>query len=326
MQVSPSVRAVQVPESNPMHPQFTTIYLVGRDQVLTIDSGADEERYRWMLRGYLAATEKAEIGQAAVTHFHFDHSSNVRWLCEEFGAKALLAPETAERMGEKLLPRGRVRACHGGRFGRCRRQASGSRPCIRRATVRSRSASTWKKRAFCSPATRCSAAPQPTVNDLASYMQSLARLRDLPNLKVICPGHGPLILEPAKVLDEYIAHRNQREAQIVAVLSEGDAVTSWQIMERLYPDIDSRLRRAADGNVRSHLTKLAKEGRVTVFEGTPRRPDADEAARLAAEAREREDTLRKADEIRTQMQRRAIFLQENPPTQEWQEPPHYELV
>ena len=33
-----------------MHPQFTTIYLVGRDQVLTIDSGADEERYRWMLR------------------------------------------------------------------------------------------------------------------------------------------------------------------------------------------------------------------------------------------------------------------------------------
>ena len=53
---------------------------------------------------------------------------------------------------------------------------------------------------------------------------------------------------------------------------------------------------------------------------------ADEAARLAAEAAEREDVLRKADEIRAQMQRRAIFLQENPPTQQWQEPPYYELT
>jgi len=95
MQVSPSVRAVQVPETNPMHPQFTTIYLVGRGQVLTIDSGADEDRYRWMLRGYLAATEKAEIGQATLSHFHFDHSSNIRWLCDEFGAQAYVSPDTA---------------------------------------------------------------------------------------------------------------------------------------------------------------------------------------------------------------------------------------
>ena len=102
MQVSPSVRAVQVPETNPMHPQFTTIYLVGRGQVLTIDSGDDEERYRWMLRGYLAATEKAEIGQAALTHFHFDHSSNIRWLCDEFGAQAYVSRETAARLDGRL--------------------------------------------------------------------------------------------------------------------------------------------------------------------------------------------------------------------------------
>jgi len=325
MQVSPSVRAVQVPESNPMHPQFTTIYLVGRDQVLTIDSGADEERYRWMLRGYLAATEKAEISQAAVTHFHFDHSSNVRWLCEEFGATALLAPETAERMGEQLLPADGFAPV---REGDLVDAGSGARLQALDTPGHSPESVCFylEEEGVLFSGDTLLGGTTTTVNDLASYMQSLARLRGLPNLKVICPGHGPLVLEPAKVLDEYIAHRNQREAQIVAVLSEGDAITSWQIMERLYPDIDSRLRRAADGNVRSHLTKLAKEGRVTVFEGKPRRPDADEAARLAAEATEREDTLRKADEIRTQMQRRAIFLQENPPTQEWQEPPYYELV
>src|SRR5215213_7144293 len=80
MQVTRSVRAVQVPDANPMHPQYTTIYLVGRGQVLTIDSGEDMERYRWMLRGYLAASEKAEIGISSVTHYHADHSSNLRWL------------------------------------------------------------------------------------------------------------------------------------------------------------------------------------------------------------------------------------------------------
>jgi glyoxylase-like metal-dependent hydrolase (beta-lactamase superfamily II) len=284
----------------------------------------DEERFRWMLRGYLAATEKAEIGQATVTHFHFDHSSNIRWLCEEFDADALLAPSTAERMGEKLLPPKGYNSVTEGE------------PIYAGNGVRLQTLHTpgHSPESFCyyleeegvlfSGDTLLGGSTT-TVNDLSDYMESLARLRDLPNLKVICPGHGPLIHEPARILGEYIDHRNQREAQILDVLGEGDAVTSWQIMERLYADIDSRLRRAADGNVRSHLAKLEKEGRVTVHAGTPRHPDADEAARLAAETEEREETLRKADEIRAQVQRRAIFLQENPPTQEWQEPPHYDL-
>jgi glyoxylase-like metal-dependent hydrolase (beta-lactamase superfamily II) len=308
-----------------MHPRFTTIYLVGRDQVLTIDSGADEERYRWMLRGYLAAAEKAEIAQAAVTHFHFDHSSNVRWLCEEFGANALLVPETAERMGENLLPpKGFARIAEGVSID----AGAGTRLQILHTPGHSPESFCFylEEEGVLFSGDTILGDSTTTVNDLADYMQSLSRLRDLPNLKVICPGHGPVIHEPGRVLDEYIEHRNLRESQIVGVLAEGDAVTSWQIMERLYPDADSRLRRAADGNVRSHLAKLAKEGRVTVHEGTPRHPDADEASRLATEAEERDETLRKAEEIRAQQQRRAIYLQENPPTQEWQEPPRYELA
>jgi len=48
---------VQVPDENPMHPVFTSIYLVGKGgggEALTIDSGEAADRYRWMLRGYLA--------------------------------------------------------------------------------------------------------------------------------------------------------------------------------------------------------------------------------------------------------------------------------
>ena len=323
MQVSASVRAVQVPDSNPMHPQFTTIYLVGKDQVLTIDSGQDEERYRWMLRGYLAAEERAEIANCAVTHFHFDHSSNIRWLCEEFGAQAHLAPDTVERLEPHMLP------------------PHAATPIVEGGTLDGGSA---KLRALHtpghSPESFCFyledegvlftgdtilGSTTTSVQDLGAYMQSLARIRDLPNLQVICPGHGPLVREPVQVIDEYVAHRNLREQQIVETLSSGEALTSWQIMERLYTDIDPRLRRAADGNVRSHLAKLDSEGRLQMEAGVPRVLTSDEQAQAAVEEAERAEVIRRAEEYRQQAQRRSLFLQENPPTHQWVEPPRYLL-
>ena len=324
MQVSPSVRAVQVPESNPMHPQFTTIYLVGTDQVLTIDSGADEDRYRWMLRGYLAATERAEIALCAVTHFHFDHSSNIRWLCEEFGAQAHLAPETVERLEPHMLP------------------PHASHPVVADGTldaggVRLQTLHTpgHSPESFCYyledegvlfTGDTILGGTTTAVQDLGAYMRSLARIRDLSNLHVICPGHGPLIHEPVQVIDQYIAHRNDREREVLDALSTGEALTSWQIMERLYVDIDPRLRRAADGNVRSHLVKLEEEGRLRVEPGKPRVLSPDEQTQAAVEDAERAEVLQRAEEYRAQARRRALFLQENPPAHQWLEPPRYGLA
>ena len=72
MKISPSVRAAMVPDDNPMHPDYTSIYLVGPKgkQSLTIDSGEEIDRYRWFLKGYLAAIENEELGIAAITHHH----------------------------------------------------------------------------------------------------------------------------------------------------------------------------------------------------------------------------------------------------------------
>ena len=55
----------------------------------------------------------------------------------------------------------------------------------------------------------------------AQYMQTLARLKALPNLKVICPGHGPLIYDPYDIIDDYIRRRELREQEILALLAEG---------------------------------------------------------------------------------------------------------
>lgn len=324
MRVSPSVRAVQVPETNPMHPQFTTIYLVGEDQVLTIDTGADEERYRWMLKGYLAAEERAEIALCAATHFHFDHTSNLRWICEEFGARACLAPETAARLAPAMLPSQEPLDVTGGGT----LDAGGVKLRVIHTPGHSPESMCFfiEEEGVLFTGDTILGGTTTAVQELGAYMRSLETIRNLPNLRVICPGHGPLIKAPVAVIDEYIAHRNKREQEIIDILGSGETLTSWQIMQRIYTDIDSRLRRTADGNVRSHLRKLEEEGRLRVEAGTPRVLSPDEEDQAAAEDAERAEVMRQADAYREQARRRALFLQENPPDHLWREPPRYGLA
>src|SRR5690606_24061127 len=97
----------QVPDDDPMHPDFTTIYLVGKTNVLAIDSGEAIDRYRWMLRGYLAATERAEIATAAITHHHADHSGNLKWVQEARDADLAIA-DVAKPLLRGMLPKKRV--------------------------------------------------------------------------------------------------------------------------------------------------------------------------------------------------------------------------
>jgi glyoxylase-like metal-dependent hydrolase (beta-lactamase superfamily II) len=307
-----------------MHPQVTTIYLAGRGQVLTIDSGEDDERYRWMLKGYLAATEKAEIGQSAITHYHSDHSSNLKWLRDQFGADVLVMRQATSLLQERLPDAGVTLLKDGAEVG----PSDAVRLQVLHTPGHSPDSACFYLEAegvLFSGDTLLGGSTT-TVHDLADYMASLQRLRDLPNLKVICPGHGLLIENPAATIDDYIKHRNAREAQIVGVLGTGETLTSWQIMERIYTDIDSRLRRAADGNVRSHLHKLQREGRLKTYEGVAKEPSAEARATAEAEEHERVETLRKADQIRADLRRRALFLQENPPADEWLEPPRFELA
>ena len=324
MQLTPHVRAVQVPDASPMHPQFTTIYLVGGAQALTIDSGEDIDRYRWMLKGYLAALEKTEIARSAVTHYHADHSANLRWLRDEFAAEVHVLDAGRSLLANRLPDTG-VHAFDDGAMiqveGGVRLQAlhtpghSADSVCYY-----------LDDEGVLFTGDTILGSTTTTINDLADYMASLERLRALPNLHLICPGHGPVINDPAAYIDDYVSHRNERERQIITHLESGGAPISWQIMEALYTDINPRLRRAADSNVRTHLRKLEKEGRLRVHAGKPRERNAIEAMQAKEEEHARIEVIRKADEYREQARRRALFVEENPTQDEWEEPPRYELA
>ena len=102
---------------------------------------------------------------------------------------------------------------------------------------------------------------RPGEGDLRLYVESVAALRDLAP-RVIYPGHGGPVTDPVGRMEELIAHRRQREEQVLSQLAMG-ATTVIDIRDALYTDIpETRLAIAAE-QVQSHLDKLAAEGRVT---------------------------------------------------------------
>jgi glyoxylase-like metal-dependent hydrolase (beta-lactamase superfamily II) len=326
MKISESVRAAMVPDQNPMHPDFTSIYLVGPagGQSLTIDSGEAIDRYRWFLRGYLAATEREEIGVAAITHHHSDHSGNLKW------AKEFLSAEVAIPKGGRRLLTGRIpREVRQLEDGEVLDLGGGVRVRVIATPGHSVDSLCYylEEEGVLFTGDTLLGSSTTTVWDLGEYRRSLQRLLELPNLQVICPGHGKIVHDPRERLQMYVDHRNMRERQIVEALRESEAQTSWDLMLKLYPDINPRLRRAADGNVRSHLAQLAEEGRVTEYAGKPRRArGAAKVARDIEHVRAEDLVLNQARRIETRRRQAEIRAQENPPSGLWVEPPRYELA
>lgn len=95
--------------------------------------------------------------------------------------------------------------------------------------------------------------------DLRAYLASLQRIRDLAPRRLL-PGHGPIVDDPAALIDRYIAHRAAREQQILQAMLEG-ARTVEEIVRRVYPSLPASLSDAAADSVRAHLAKLRDEGR-----------------------------------------------------------------
>jgi len=101
---------------------------------------------------------------------------------------------------------------------------------------------------------------KPPEGDMAQYIDSLRKLLDY-DIQLICPGHGPPIKAPRRKLEELIQHRLEREQQVLNRLEAGTATVA-ELVRHLYPELDSHLYQAAEGQVLAHLIKLEREGKV----------------------------------------------------------------
>ena len=105
----------------------------------------------------------------------------------------------------------------------------------------------------------------PPDGNMGDYVRSLAKLRAR-NPRRIFPAHGPTREDAVALIDEYIAHRRERERQIIHAVRAG-ARTIPQIREHIYTDLDPRLRAAAEVQVEAHLIKLRDEGSIETRDG-----------------------------------------------------------
>ena len=103
----------------------------------------------------------------------------------------------------------------------------------------------------------------PPDGHMADYLRSLHVLRAR-RPKRIFPAHGPVREDAIALIDGYIAHRLERERQVLAAIEAG-ARTVPELRARIYPDLDPRLHGAAEIQLQAHLIKLREEGRVSAW-------------------------------------------------------------
>jgi glyoxylase-like metal-dependent hydrolase (beta-lactamase superfamily II) len=239
------IRRVLAPNPGVYTLEGTNTWIVGSDPVFVIDPGPD-------IPEHLAdvAKEAGSVGAVLVTHDHPDHATGAI----PFG-RLVGAPVYAFRLAgaTKLSAGQRVRA---GELD---------------LTVIHTPGHTSDHVAFFEPGSgalftgdtvlgRGTSFIDPPDGDLVQYLRSLRRLMDL-GARSIHPGHGPVVLRGRDKLVEYLAHRDEREAQIVSALADGPR-TIAEIVEVIYADHPKEVHPLAARSVLAHLGKLAQEGRA----------------------------------------------------------------
>lgn len=97
----------------------------------------------------------------------------------------------------------------------------------------------------------------PPEGDLAEYVASLGRVRRLAPSRIL-PGHGPEVARAGQKIEEYLAHRREREARVIAALDAG-ARSLGEIVASAYADVPPPMRPYAELSARAHLLKLGRQ-------------------------------------------------------------------
>ena len=270
--LSPLVRRVIAENPSLFTFHGTGTYIVGRGEVAIIDPGPD-------LAGHVTALLDVVKGETVshilITHTHRDHSPAAAAIKQATGAKTYgFAPHPRREAGAKIEEGGDhdfapdVLVAHG-------------------AVIEGRG---WTFEALHTPGHLsnhlCFALREenvlfsgdhvmgwstsivsPPEGDMRAYFESL-RLVLGREEQLFYPTHGAPVTEPRALVAALLAHREEREQQIVETLKAG-AKTIPEMVAIIYRDVDRRLHGAAGRSVLAHLLHLVETGRVQADGDTP---------------------------------------------------------
>lgn len=253
--VPDGVTLVRAPNAGPMTLSGTNTWLIGTP-AWVIDPGPGNAGH--IDRVWSAAQERGGIAGIVLTHNHLDHSEAVPVLRERSGAPVAAGTAPARSGFEEPSLAGLepdVMLADGDEIGPLRAIAtpghSADHVALLAGTV-----------LFCGDTVlgEGSVFIPPGGGSLAAYLDSLRRLQEL-ELDALCPGHGPVVWDPAAKLREYLEHRLDREQRLLVALDTGLRSTD-ELLDVVWFDAPAALRPAAALTLESHLDKLAQEGRL----------------------------------------------------------------
>jgi glyoxylase-like metal-dependent hydrolase (beta-lactamase superfamily II) len=279
--VSPLIRRVVAKNPSAFTFKGTGTYIVGRGTVAVIDPGP-------LLGEHVEALTRAIAGETVshilITHTHADHSPAAAPFKLATGARSFgFGPHGSGRTRELE---------HDPGLGRGPFEEGGDRDFVPDVTMREGDTAAgpgWHLTALETPGHTsnhlCFALAEeksvftgdhimgwsttaigPPDGDMAAYKRSLARF--LPEgvaAESFWPTHGPPVRDTTKLVQAYLAHRDEREALILRALERG-ATTIPEIVTRVYLGLDPRLVGAAGRSTLAHLIELIERDKVAAEE------------------------------------------------------------
>ncbi len=251
-------RCVLAPNPSPMTLDGTNTWVIaepGSAAAIVVDPGPlDEGHLQRVVQSVAHAGQQVAV--IVLTHRHPDHAEGAARLAELTGAP-VRAVDPAQRLGDEGLAAGDVLADAGCEL---RVVATPGHTSDSVCLVLPQDGAVLTGDTVLGRGTTVIAAD----GSLADYLDSLHRLRALADeteLRVLLPGHGPLLDRPADTLDYYLAHRAERLAEIRDALAAGDR-TPAQIVERVYAAVPRAVWPFAEFSVRAQLDYLGARGEL----------------------------------------------------------------
>lgn len=277
VEVSPLLRRVVCPNESKYTFQGTGTYIVGRGDVAIVDPGPDDADHIAVLLGAVGAESVSHI---LITHTHGDHSPAARAIAAATGARVLgFGPHPAQSASEAASADSDDTEEHSADLD-FRPDAALSHGDVvtgRGWTIESLHTPGHISNHLCFAlreekalfsgdhvmgwSTTVIPPPDGSVSD---YLRSLRLLLDRDD-SIFYPTHGPPMISPLPYVASLLQHRLEREAQIVARLTEAPQ-TAVEIVEVLYADTRTELHKPAATSVLAHLHKLRDDGRANIVD------------------------------------------------------------
>jgi glyoxylase-like metal-dependent hydrolase (beta-lactamase superfamily II) len=249
---TPRAACLLAPNPSPMTLDGTNTWVIaepGSPSAVVVDPGPEDEGHlRRVLAEAIAGDRR--VSSIVLTHGHLDHSAGAARLAELSGAP-VQAADPARRLGAEGFADGDVitaAGCelrvvatpgHSGDSVSLLLPADGA--LFTGDTVLGRGTAVIAR-----------------DGNLGDYLRSLEQLREMAQaagLRLLLPGHGPMLADPIGTLDYYLAHRAERLDQVRSALAAG-ARTPAEIVAMIYTDVDRSVWPAAEWSVRAQLDYL----------------------------------------------------------------------